>query len=118
VSRRFLEYYLFCVVGAALVTIGVAYIGWGMTPETLDGWCFRWHLWTAPCLRNALRRSPTIPAFRSRWPIKAKYLVAILIFIVLISRRSSRRKEEWRTLHTSAGFIRILVLETFAAVAA
>ena len=35
-SRRFLEFYLFCVVGAALVTIFVAYTGLrGLTPRTL-----------------------------------------------------------------------------------
>src|SRR4029077_2469327 len=31
-SRRFLEFYLFCVVGAALVTLGVAFLNWGVDP--------------------------------------------------------------------------------------
>src|SRR6478736_7149383 len=35
-SRKFLEFYLFCVVGAALVTIFVAYTSLpGLTPRTL-----------------------------------------------------------------------------------
>src|SRR3979490_605976 len=33
-SRRFIEYYLFCVAGAALITIAVANMGWGMAPQT------------------------------------------------------------------------------------
>src|SRR4029077_19269527 len=33
-SARFLEFYFFCVVGAALVTMAVAYAGWGLTPMT------------------------------------------------------------------------------------
>jgi len=33
-SRRFIEFYVVCVVGAALVTIAVGYLGWGMDAYT------------------------------------------------------------------------------------
>jgi len=34
-SRRFVEFYLFCVIGAALTTIAVSYTGWGgISPNT------------------------------------------------------------------------------------
>jgi membrane associated rhomboid family serine protease len=83
-SRRFLEYYLFCVVGAALVTIGVAYIGWGMTPETLTVGASG-GIYGLLLAFGMLYGDRELFLFPFPVAIKAKYLVAILIFIVLIS---------------------------------
>jgi membrane associated rhomboid family serine protease len=83
-SRRFIEFYLFCVVGAALVTMVVAYSGWGMTPETAT-------LGASGGIYGLLIAFGTLYGDRELilFPIpvaiKAKYLVGILIFIVLIS---------------------------------
>ncbi|MFY9560962.1 MAG: rhomboid family intramembrane serine protease [Terriglobales bacterium] len=83
-SRRFLEFYIFCVVGAALVTIGVAYIGWGMNPETktvgASGGIYGLLL-----AYGMLYGDRELFLFPIPVAIKAKYLVGILIFIVLIS---------------------------------
>lgn len=83
-SRRFLEFYLFCVVGAALVTIGVAYLGWGMTQDvpTIGASGGIYGLLIA---FGMLYGDREIFLFPFPFTIKAKYLVAILIFIVLIS---------------------------------
>ena len=59
-SRRFLEYYFFCVVGAALVTVGVSYTGFGMNPHDHDDRRVWWHLWAADRIRHAVRRSRTL----------------------------------------------------------
>ena len=41
-SRRFIECYTFCVVGAALVTIAVSYSHFlGMNPSTAEPWARR-----------------------------------------------------------------------------
>ncbi|HUM06082.1 MAG TPA: rhomboid family intramembrane serine protease [Terriglobales bacterium] len=83
-SRRFVEFYLFCVIGAALVTLVVAYIGWGMdiyTP-TVGASGGIYGLLVA---FGMLYGDREIFLFPFPVAIKAKYLVAILIFIVLIS---------------------------------
>ena len=83
-SRRFLEYYFFCVIGAALVTVGVAYTGFGMNPltRTIGASGGIYGLLIAYGMLYVYRELFLFPI-----PIliKAKYLVAILIFIVLIS---------------------------------
>jgi membrane associated rhomboid family serine protease len=83
-SRRFLEYYLFCVVGAALVTIGVAYLGWGMTPETATVGASG-GVYGLLIAFGMLYGDRELFMFPIPIAIKAKYLVGILIFIVLIS---------------------------------
>jgi len=83
-SRRFLEYYLFCVVGAALVTIGVAYLGWGMTPETATKGASG-GVYGLLIAFGMLYGDRELFMFPIPIAIKAKYLVGILIFIVLIS---------------------------------
>ena len=83
-SRRFLEYYLFCVVGAALVTIGVAYLGWGMTPETATVGASG-GIYGLLIAFGMLYGDRELFLFPIPIAIKAKYLVGILIFIVLIS---------------------------------
>jgi membrane associated rhomboid family serine protease len=83
-SRRFIEFYLFCVIGAALVTIGVAYINWGMNPATptigASG-----GIYGLLVAFGMLYGDREIFLFPIPVAIKAKYLVGILIFIVLIS---------------------------------
>jgi len=83
-SRRFLEYYLFCVVGAALVTIGVSYLGWGMTPETATVGASG-GIYGLLIAFGMLYGDRELFLFPIPIAIKAKYLVGILIFIVLIS---------------------------------
>ncbi len=83
-SRRFLEFYLFCVVGAALVTLGVAYLGWGMTPDTATVGASG-GIYGLLIAFGMLYGDREIFLFPFPFMIKAKYLVAILIFIVLIS---------------------------------
>jgi len=83
-SKRFLEYYLFCVVGAALVTIGVAYLGWGMTPETATVGASG-GVYGLLIAFGMLYGDRELFMFPIPIAIKAKYLVGILIFIVLIS---------------------------------
>lgn len=83
-SRRFLEFYLFCVVGAALVTLVVAYLGWGMTPETATVGASG-GIYGLLIAFGMLYGDREIFLFPFPFMIKAKYLVGILIFIVLIS---------------------------------
>jgi len=83
-SRRFLEFYLFCVVGAALVTVAVSYTGFGMTPRTptigASG-----GIYGLLIAFGMLYGDRELFLFPIPFLIKAKYLVGILIFIVLIS---------------------------------
>jgi membrane associated rhomboid family serine protease len=83
-SRRFLEYYFFCVVGAALVTVGVSFTGFGMNPftRTIGASGGIYGLLIA---FGMLYGDRELFMFPIPFMIKAKYLVAILIFIVLIS---------------------------------
>jgi len=83
-SRQFLEYYFFCVIGAALVTIGVSFTGYGMNPltRTIGASGGIYGLLIA---YGMLYGDREIFMFPFPFMIKAKYLVAILIFIVLVS---------------------------------
>jgi membrane associated rhomboid family serine protease len=83
-SRRFIEFYLFCVVGAALVTIGVSYLGWGMTPRTLTLGASG-GIYGLLIAFGMLYGDRELFLFPLPVAIKAKYLVGILMFIVLIS---------------------------------
>ena len=83
-SRRFIEFYLFCVVGAALVTIPIAYMGWGMHPYTPTVGASG-GIYGLLVAFGMLYGDREIFMFPIPIAIKAKYLVAILIFIVLIS---------------------------------
>ena len=57
-SRKFLEFYFFCVIGAALITVIVAYSPLpGVSPLSTDNWSFGGNLRTADRLRDALRRA-------------------------------------------------------------
>lgn len=84
-GRKFLEFYLFCVVGAALVTIAVAYAGLpGMTPltQTIGASGGIYGLLMA---FGMLYGEQTVFLFPIPISLKAKYLVAILIFLVIVA---------------------------------
>jgi membrane associated rhomboid family serine protease len=83
-SRRFLEFYLFCVIGAALVTVGVSFTGWGMTPGTTTIGASG-GIYGLLIAFGMLYGDREIFMFPIPVMIKAKYVVGILIFIVLIS---------------------------------
>src|SRR3974390_1529688 len=84
-SRRFLEFYLFCVAGAALTTIVVAYTGLpGLGPRsvTIGASGGVYGLLIAFGILYADREVFLFPIPIS---IKAKYLVAVLIFLVIVA---------------------------------
>jgi membrane associated rhomboid family serine protease len=83
--RKFLECYLFCVVGAALVTLLVAYLGLpGLTPETntigASGGIFGLLM-----AFGILYGDQEMFMFPLPFMIKARYVVGIWIFIVIIA---------------------------------
>ncbi len=79
-SRRFLEFYLFCVIGAALVTTAIAYTGFLLSPRTItigaSGGVFGILL-----AYGMIYGDREIFMFPLPFRIKAKYMVGILIFI-------------------------------------
>jgi len=79
-GRRFLEFYLFCVIGAALVTVSFAYIGFLLSPRTItigaSGGVFGILL-----AFGMIYGDREIFMFPLPFRIKAKYMVGILIFI-------------------------------------
>jgi len=84
-SKQFLEYYLFCVIGSALTTIAVAYSPLpGVTPATAtigaSGGIYG-------CLIafGMLYGDREIFMFPLPFMMKAKYMVAIIIFVVVIA---------------------------------
>jgi membrane associated rhomboid family serine protease len=83
-SRKFLEFYLFCVVGAALVTIAVSYLHIGMTPatETLGASGGVYGVLVAFGMLYADRE---IFLFPIPFSIKAKYLIWIIVFLVVVA---------------------------------
>jgi len=84
-SKRFLEFYLFCVVGAGLVTVAVGYTGWfGIRPEvpTVGASGGIYGLLIA---FGMLYGDREIFLFPFPFMIKAKYLVGIIIFVVIVT---------------------------------
>src|SRR5215470_16678955 len=83
-SRRFIEFYLFCVVGAALVTIVVAYLRLGMTPgtETLGA---SGGVYGVLAAFGVLYGDREVFLFPFPISMKAKYLVLIIVFLVVIA---------------------------------
>jgi len=81
-GRRFLEFYFFCVVGAALVTIAFAYIGFLLAPQTItvgaSGGVFGILL-----AFGMIYGDREVFLFPLPFRIRAKYMVGILIFITL-----------------------------------
>jgi len=83
--RKFLEFYFFCVVGAALVTIAVSYTGLGgVTPATNTVGASGGVLGILMAF-GLLFGEQEIMLFPIPLSIKAKYFVAGLVFIELIS---------------------------------
>ena len=84
-SRRFLELYFFCVVGAALVSIAVAYTGLpGLTPRTVTIGASG-GIYGVLIAFGILYSEQTVFLFPIPISLKAKYLVAILIFLVIVA---------------------------------
>jgi len=84
-SRKFLEYYFFCVVGAGLVTVAVAYTRlFGVSPlnPTIGASGGIYGLLIA---FGMLYGDREILLFPFPFSIKAKYLVGIIIFVVVIA---------------------------------
>jgi membrane associated rhomboid family serine protease len=79
-SRRFLEFYFFCVIGAALVTVAFAYVGFLLSPLTptigASGGVFGILL-----AFGMVYGDREVFMFPLPFRIKAKYMVGILIFI-------------------------------------
>jgi len=79
-GRRFLEFYFFCVIGAALVTVAFAYLGFLLSPRTItigaSGGVFGILL-----AYGMIYGDREIFMFPLPFRIKAKYMVGILIFI-------------------------------------
>jgi membrane associated rhomboid family serine protease len=84
-SRKFLEYYLFCVVGAALVTIAVAYspipgVGPGTSTIGASG-----GVYGILVAFGMLYGDREIFMFPLPFSIKAKYLVIIMVLLVILA---------------------------------
>lgn len=83
-SARFLEFYFFCVIGAALVTIGVAYAGIGMTPLTPTVGASG-GIYGLLIAFGMLYGDREVFLFPFPFSMRAKYLVGIIIFVVIIA---------------------------------
>jgi membrane associated rhomboid family serine protease len=82
-SRKFLEFYLFCVVGAALVTILVAYLGWASLVIPTVG--ASGGIYGLLIAFGMLYGDREVFMFPLPFMIKAKYMVGIMIFLVVIA---------------------------------
>jgi membrane associated rhomboid family serine protease len=83
--KKFLEFYVFCVIGAALTTIAVAYLRFpGLSPSTptvgASGGIFGILI-----AFGMLYGDQEVFMFPLPFMMKAKYMVAIMIFLVLIA---------------------------------
>ena len=84
-SKQFLEFYLFCVVGSALVTIAVAYSPLpGVTPATATIGASG-GIYGLLIAFGMLYGDREIFMFPLPFMMKAKYMVAIIIFVVVIA---------------------------------
>jgi membrane associated rhomboid family serine protease len=83
-TRKFVEFYLFCVVGAALVTIAVSYTGWGgISPNTSTEGASGGVLGILAAF-GVLFGNQEIMLFPIPFSIKAKYFVMGVAFFTLI----------------------------------
>ncbi len=83
-GRRFLEFFFFCVLGAALCTVGVAYTGFlGVTPRTLTVGSSG-GIYGILVAFGILYGDRELFLFPLPFTIKAKYVVIGLIFIALV----------------------------------
>jgi membrane associated rhomboid family serine protease len=84
-SKRFLEFYLFCVAGAALITIAVAYSPLpGVTPATATLGASG-GVYGVLMAFGMLYGDREIFMFPLPFMMKARYMVAIMIFLVIIA---------------------------------
>lgn len=83
-SRKFLEFYLFCVVGAALVTVAVAYMHIGLDPgrPTVGA---SGGIYGVLAAFGMLYGDREIFLFPFPVSIKAKYLIWIIVFLVVVA---------------------------------
>lgn len=83
-SRKFLEFYLFCVVGAAVLTVAVAYLHIGVRPDipTLGA---SGGVYGVLVAFGMLYGEQEIFMFPFPVSIKAKYLIWIIVFLVVVA---------------------------------
>jgi membrane associated rhomboid family serine protease len=84
-SRKFLEFYFFCVVGAALVTVAVAYTGLPGASPLIPTIGASGGIYGLLIAFGMLYGDREILLFPFPFSIKAKYLVGIIIFVVVIA---------------------------------
>jgi membrane associated rhomboid family serine protease len=82
--RKFLEFYLFCVVGAGLVTVAVAFLHIGMEPATATIGASG-GVYGVLVAFGLLYGDREIFLFPFPFSMKAKYLVWIIVFLVVIA---------------------------------
>jgi membrane associated rhomboid family serine protease len=84
-SRKFLEFYFFCVIGAALVTLAVSYTGLPGTSPLATTIGASGGIYGLLIAFGMLYGDREVFLFPFPFSIKAKYLVAIIIFVVVIA---------------------------------
>jgi membrane associated rhomboid family serine protease len=84
-SRKFLEFYFFCVIGAALVTVGVSYTGLPGVSPTIPTIGASGGIYGLLIAFGMLYGDREVFLFPFPFTIKAKYLVAIIIFVVVVA---------------------------------
>ena len=84
-SRKFIEFYFFCVIGAALVTVGLSYThALGLTPTTLTAGASG-GIYGILMAFGLIYGDRELMLFPLPFLIKAKYFVAVLVFIAIYS---------------------------------
>jgi len=84
-SSKFLEFYFFCVIGAALVTVAVAYTGLPGASPLIPTIGASGGIYGLLIAFGMLYGDREVFLFPFPFSIKAKYLVGIIIFIVVIA---------------------------------
>jgi len=84
-SRKFLEFYFFCVIGAALVTVAVSYTGLPGASPLVPTIGASGGIYGLLIAFGMLYGDREILLFPFPFSIKAKYLVGIIIFVVVIA---------------------------------